>query len=77
MPVADDSVPVIATKYTGNYRTDQRDKEIIANFAGNGSKSLHTSVEASLRKLRTDYIDLVEASLTLDSFETAKTDELI
>jgi hypothetical protein len=52
---------VIATKYTGNYRTDQRGKEIIANFAGNGSKSLHASVEASLRKLRTDYIDLVQA----------------
>ncbi|KAK4031184.1 hypothetical protein C8A01DRAFT_42328 [Parachaetomium inaequale] len=26
---------------------------------GNGSKSLHTSVEASLRKLQTDHIDIL------------------
>jgi len=54
-----------------------RDGLFVDLAAGLGSRSLHTSVEASLRKLRTDYIDLVEVSLTLDSFETAKTDELI
>jgi len=31
----------------------------MANATGNGSKSLHTSVNASLKKLQTDYIDLV------------------
>jgi len=35
------------------------DREIMANFTGNGTKSLHVSVNASLRKLQTDYIDLV------------------
>jgi len=29
------------------------------NFGGNGTKSLRASVEASLKKLQTDYIDLV------------------
>jgi len=50
---------VIATKFTTNFRAGHGDKEIMANFTGNGSKSLHTSVNASLRKLQTDYIDLV------------------
>lgn len=29
------------------------------HFAGNGTKSLHLSVKASLQKLRTDYIDIL------------------
>lgn len=50
---------VIATKYTTNFRGGPNAPHIMANFTGNGSKSLHTSVEASLRKLQTDYIDLL------------------
>ncbi|RYO77076.1 hypothetical protein DL762_009498 [Monosporascus cannonballus] len=50
---------VIATKFSTNFRTGHGDTEIMANFAGNGTKSLHTSVNASLRKLQTDYIDLL------------------
>jgi len=50
---------VIATKFTTNFRAGYGDKEIMINFNGNGSKSLHTSVNASLKKLRTDYIDLL------------------
>ncbi|KAJ9148923.1 Norsolorinic acid reductase [Pleurostoma richardsiae] len=49
----------IATKYTTNFRAGHGNKEIMANFTGNGTKSLHTSVEASLKKLQTDYIDLL------------------
>ncbi|KAI0538457.1 norsolorinic acid reductase [Xylaria digitata] len=49
---------VIATKYTTNYRSNHTD-EILINFQGNGTKSLHTSVERSLKKLQTDYIDLL------------------
>ena len=30
-----------------------------ANYVGNGSKSLFLSVDASLRKLRTSYIDIL------------------
>jgi aryl-alcohol dehydrogenase-like predicted oxidoreductase len=50
---------VIATKYTTAFRAGHGDKEIIINSSGNGSKSLHTSVEASLKKLQTTYIDLL------------------
>ncbi|KAH8681531.1 norsolorinic acid reductase [Xylariales sp. PMI_506] len=49
---------VIATKYTTNFRAGHND-ELLPNFNGNGTKSLHTSVNASLRKLKTDYIDLL------------------
>jgi aryl-alcohol dehydrogenase-like predicted oxidoreductase len=50
---------VIATKYTTSFRAGHPDSEIIANSTGNGTKSLNTSVAASLRKLQTDYIDLL------------------
>ena len=48
---------VIATKYTTGYRNHHRGK-IQANYGGNGTKSMRVSVEDSLRKLKTDYIDL-------------------
>jgi aryl-alcohol dehydrogenase-like predicted oxidoreductase len=35
----------------------------MVNFTGNGSKSLRASVEASLKNLQTDYIDLVSVYL--------------
>lgn len=50
---------VLATKFSTNFRAGLGNKQIMANFAGNGAKSLHTSVEASLKKLQTNYIDLV------------------
>lgn len=50
---------VIATKFTTAFRAGHGEKEIVANSSGNGSKSLHLSVAASLKKLKTDYIDLV------------------
>ncbi|PON22573.1 aldo/keto reductase [Trichoderma gamsii] len=50
---------VIATKYTTNYENAPDSKKIKANYTGNGSKSLHVSVEASLKKLQTDYIDIL------------------
>lgn len=50
---------VLATKYTTNYRGGPNQPQIMANFTGNGSKSMHMSVNASLKKLKTDYIDLV------------------
>ncbi|RGP66681.1 alcohol dehydrogenase [Fusarium longipes] len=49
---------VIATKYTTNFRAGPGSPNIMMNFCGNGSKSLRTSVESSLRNLQTDYIDL-------------------
>ncbi|CAG7919889.1 unnamed protein product [Penicillium olsonii] len=49
---------VLATKYSSGYRTHVPD-EIQANFIGNNAKSLKLSVDASLKILKTDYIDLL------------------
>lgn len=51
---------VIATKYTAGYRAYNREKEPLqSNFTGNSAKSMHISVRDSLKKLRTDYIDVL------------------
>jgi len=49
---------VIATKYTMSYRMFRPEK-IKSNFQGNHSKSLRLSVDASLKKLQTHYIDIL------------------
>lgn len=50
----------IATKYTTGFRTNHRDTEPIqSNFVGNSFKSMHVSVKNSLKKLQTDYIDIL------------------
>ncbi|KAH9980676.1 Aldo/keto reductase [Russula compacta] len=50
---------VIATKYTTNYKRGQDQITHKVNYSGNHTKSLHISVEASLKKLRTSYIDIL------------------
>ncbi|RJE27035.1 Aldo/keto reductase family [Aspergillus sclerotialis] len=51
---------VIATKYGGGYRYHNRENEPFqSNFVGASAKSMHLSVRDSLRKLRTDYIDVL------------------
>ncbi|KAL8728107.1 MAG: hypothetical protein Q9166_005632 [cf. Caloplaca sp. 2 TL-2023] len=50
---------VIATKFTTGMGFPATQKGIRANFQGNHSKSLKVSLEASLKKLQTDYIDLL------------------
>lgn len=47
-----------ATKYTGFYQSSKPNLKIKSNYGGNGSKSLKLSLEASLEKLNTTYIDL-------------------
>lgn len=54
---------IIATKFTGMQITE-REKETGAklmkgNFSGNSSKNLHTSIERSLKTLKTSYVDIV------------------
>ncbi|RAK82054.1 aldo/keto reductase [Aspergillus fijiensis CBS 313.89] len=49
---------VLATKYTTAYMTHHRDR-IQSNYGGNNAKSMKVSVEASLQKLQTSYIDLL------------------
>lgn len=51
---------VVATKYTTGFRTSHRDTQPLqSNFVGNSVKSMTISVNSSLRKLKTDYIDLL------------------
>lgn len=51
---------VVATKFTTGWQTYKGHDNIMhSNFAGNNSKSLMLSVRDSLKKLQTDYIDLL------------------
>jgi aryl-alcohol dehydrogenase-like predicted oxidoreductase len=50
---------VIATKYTTDYKGYDIGKGKATNHVGNNAKSLHLSVRDSLRKLQTDYIDIL------------------
>lgn len=50
---------IIATKYSYNYRDYALGKGKAPNAFGNHKKSLHTSLRDSLKKLRTDYIDIL------------------
>ena len=50
---------VLATKFTSPFRKSYEGKEIIVNSGGNGTKSLRSSLEMSLKNLKTSYIDLV------------------
>ncbi|KAF2137080.1 uncharacterized protein K452DRAFT_362117 [Aplosporella prunicola CBS 121167] len=51
---------VIATKYGAGYKAYDRERwPLQSNFTGCSAKSLHVSVKESLKKLRTDYIDVL------------------
>ncbi|EGP84199.1 unnamed protein product [Zymoseptoria tritici ST99CH_1A5] len=50
---------VIATKFSTAYRVEKDGKGRTVNFCGNSRKSLHMSLRDSLKKLRTDYIDVL------------------
>ncbi|KAJ7124512.1 Aldo/keto reductase [Mycena epipterygia] len=50
---------VIATKYTTNIKARNEDIKRRVTYVGNNLKSMHLSVEASLKKLRTTYIDIL------------------
>ncbi|TDZ41186.1 putative aryl-alcohol dehydrogenase AAD14 [Colletotrichum trifolii] len=49
----------VATKFTTQYRKYDLGPGKCVNYSGNHKKSLHLSVRDSLRKLQTDYIDLL------------------
>ena len=46
-------------QYTTNYKRGAKNIAQKDAYLGNNMKSLHLSVEASLKKLRTDYIDIL------------------
>ncbi|KAH9947747.1 aryl-alcohol dehydrogenase [Amylocystis lapponica] len=50
---------VLATKYTSNFKMTDRTIGQKSHYAGNGMKALRISFEASLKKLRTSYIDIL------------------
>ncbi|CAK5265823.1 unnamed protein product [Mycena citricolor] len=49
---------VLSTKFTMNFKARQNVQHQV-NYAGNNRKSMTLSVEASLKKLRTSYIDIL------------------
>jgi aryl-alcohol dehydrogenase-like predicted oxidoreductase len=61
--LSEDWLPVVlkynCSQYTSPFK--QADPKVIQkiNYVGNNAKSLYLSVEASLKKLRTSYIDLL------------------
>jgi aryl-alcohol dehydrogenase-like predicted oxidoreductase len=50
---------VIATKFTTDYQSYKLGKGKAANHCGNHKRSLHMSVRDSLKKLQTDWIDIL------------------
>ncbi|KAK7059623.1 aryl-alcohol dehydrogenase [NADP+] [Favolaschia claudopus] len=49
---------VIATKFSFNYKLASPDIKLKVNYHGNSNKSMHLSLDASLKKLRTSYVDV-------------------
>lgn len=67
---------IIATKFTGQQSAaEQRQKEgkfkgqgvMKDNYGGNSAKNIHTSIERSLRNLRTTYLDIVSTASLISS----------
>ncbi|KAJ5817490.1 hypothetical protein N7447_007498 [Penicillium robsamsonii] len=50
---------VIATKFTTDFRSYKLGKGKVPNHCGNHKRSLHMSVRDSLKKLQTDWIDIL------------------
>ncbi|KAF9241186.1 NADP-dependent oxidoreductase domain-containing protein [Melanogaster broomeanus] len=50
---------IIATKYSSNYVRGEEGIKQKVNYSGNNVKSMRISVDASLKKLRTSYIDIL------------------
>ncbi|KAL4979950.1 NADP-dependent oxidoreductase domain-containing protein [Aspergillus desertorum] len=50
---------VIATKFTSDYKSYEQGKGNAPNCCGNHKRSLHMSVRDSLKKLQTDWIDIL------------------
>ncbi|KAM0716889.1 hypothetical protein Q7P37_006741 [Cladosporium fusiforme] len=50
---------VLATKFTSGYHSRGDPKTLHSNYTGNNTKSMFVSVENSLKKLKTSYIDIL------------------
>lgn len=56
---------VLATKYTMSPMSGQPVQQ--SNYGGTGAKSLHVSIQNSLKALQTDYVDIVCAKFKTSS----------
>ncbi|KAI0649632.1 aryl-alcohol dehydrogenase [Trametes meyenii] len=50
---------VVATKYSSHYKRGRTDIHQHSGYVGNNLKSLRVSLDESLKKLRTDYVDIL------------------
>jgi aryl-alcohol dehydrogenase-like predicted oxidoreductase len=50
---------VVSTKYSVPLKNAENANKILSNHGGNNKKSLRTSLEGSLKRLRTDYVDIL------------------
>ncbi|KAL4783667.1 NADP-dependent oxidoreductase domain-containing protein [Aspergillus varians] len=50
---------VIATKFTTDYKSYEQGKGNVPNACGNHKRSLHMSLRDSLKKLQTDWVDIL------------------
>jgi aryl-alcohol dehydrogenase-like predicted oxidoreductase len=50
---------VLATKFTGPHRIEDPSIKIRSNYGGNGIKSLKLTLQDSLKRLQTDYVDIL------------------
>lgn len=68
---------VLATKFTTQYRAWEIGQGRSVNFQGNSRKTLHMSVRDSLRKLQTDYIDLLYVHWYVRLYNSSSSHETI
>lgn len=60
---------VVATKYSAGYRAwNAAEEPMQSNYTGNSAKSMQVSVHDSLRKLRTDYVDILYVHWSVEPF---------
>ena len=50
---------VLATKFTTGYRSYELGVNKTVNYSGNSKRSLHMSLRDSLKKLQTDWVDIL------------------
>lgn len=63
-------------QYTVNFKRGANDIEQKVHYAGNSTKSLRVSVDASLKKLRTEYIDILYLHMVSPVVSTQQGQEL-
>lgn len=63
-------ISYLFSRYTTPYRSYELGKGKTVNYSGNHKRSLHLSVRDSLKKLQTDYIDVLYLHWWVSSFSS-------